>query len=226
MAANLPVVEPDVKRRSGQHHGDLRNALLAAAVELVSEAGPRGFTMAEAARRAQVSVAAPYKHFADRSALLAALAVRGYRQQQQLFRAAVGGAATAQEQLVAVAVAYLDFAVQHRPLFDVMFGAGLDKSAHPDLAAAGAEVLAELMPACTALEPAAPEELLAAVAGLAHGHAVFLLEGALGIPELVLPQVRKRLARYVSRLLEATRADEQLAGQAPGRATPGCSARS
>ncbi len=204
MHANLVVVEPDVKRRSGQHHGDLRNALLAAAVELVGEAGPRGFTMAEAARRAEVSVAAPYKHFPDRDALLAALAAQGYRQQREQFHAAVSRAKTAQEQLVAAAVAYLDFAVQHRPLFEVMFGAGLDKAAHPDLAAAGGEVLAELLPACTELEPAAPEQLLVAVAALAHGHAVYLLDGALGPAEQVLPQVRQRMSSYVVRLLTAT----------------------
>ena len=200
MRANLLPVPAPVKRRPGQHHGDLRNALLAAAVELVSEAGPRGFTMAEAARRAGVSVAAPYKHFADRDALMAALAAQGYRQQRALFRTAVASSPDAGEQLVAVALAYLDFAVRQRPLFSVMFGAGLAKAAHPDLAAAGAEVLAEVGPTCAALDPARPEELLVAVAALAHGHAVFLLDGALGPVEEALPLVRERLARYVARL--------------------------
>ncbi len=214
MDANLSDVDPSVKRRPGQHHGDLRNVLLVAAAGLVREAGPRGFTMAEAARRAGVSVAAPYKHFRDRDSLLAALAEQGYRRQGVLFEAAMRSAPGAREQLVAVAVAYLDFAVQSQPLFEVMFGAGLDKSAHPDLAAAGAQVLAGLMPACEALEPDSPDELLVAVAALAHGHAVFLLEGALGRTDDVLPAVRQRLATYVAALLDArTRAPRRTSGR-------------
>ena len=218
MHANLRVVEPVVKRRSGQHHGDLRNVLLSAAAELVSEAGPRGFTMAEAARRAGVSVAAPYKHFPDRDSLLASLAVEGYRRQGQMFGAAMQDAPGPREQLAAVAVAYLDFAVQHRPLFEVMFGAGLDKTAHPELAAAGALVLAELRPACEALDPGSPDELLVAVAALAHGHAVFLLEGALGRPEDALPAVRRRVRQYVKRLLGERQAAQ---GESPSRSPTG-----
>lgn len=66
-------------------------------------------------------------------------------------------------------MAYLDFAVQERPLFQVVFGAGLDKSAHPPLAEASAAVLAVLLPPAAAVRPTAPEELLVTVAALAHG---------------------------------------------------------
>ena len=69
---NLSAVSSPVKPRPvGHHHGDLRNALLRATLELVGERGPHGFTLAETSRRAGVSVAAPYKHFADRESLLA-----------------------------------------------------------------------------------------------------------------------------------------------------------
>jgi AcrR family transcriptional regulator len=85
-------VTPPVKRLPGQHHGDLRNALLVAALELVAEHGPRGFSVAEAARRAGVSSAAPYKHFTDRDALLAALAVQGYAEQERRFTAVLADA--------------------------------------------------------------------------------------------------------------------------------------
>jgi AcrR family transcriptional regulator len=128
-------VAAPVKRRPGQHHGDLRNALLSAALELVAERGPRGFSVAEAARRAGVSSAAPYKHFTDRDALLAALAVRGYAEQHRRFTRALAGAGPCPaDRLVAVARAYVSFAAQERPLFDVVFGAGLDKAEHEDVA--------------------------------------------------------------------------------------------
>jgi len=197
---NLIDVTPPVKRRPGQHHGDLRNALLTAALELVAEGGPRGLTVAEAARRAGVSVTAPYKHFADRDALLAALGVLGYEEQARRFGAAVASAEDPREQLVATAVAYLDFAVEHRALFGVLFGAGLDKGAHPPLAAAGAAVLDVLLAPAAAVRPDAPEELLVTVAALAHGSSVFLLDGALGPPQEVLPDVRRRVADGARRL--------------------------
>ena len=187
-------MSPDVKRRTGQHHGDLRNALLAAALELVAESGPRGLSMAEAARRAGVSVAAPYKHFADRDAVLAVLAERGYREQHRWFQAALETASDPVDQLTAVAVAYVEFAVRERPLFEVVFGSGLVKADHPELAAAGAAVLELLLPPCAEIRPADPEGILVAVAALAHGYASLLLDGMLGAVDDVLPDLRGRVA--------------------------------
>src|SRR3954466_15779148 len=64
--------------RRGYHHGNLREALIRAALSLIAEKGPAGFTFAEAARSAGVSPAAPYRHFRDREALLADVALRGF----------------------------------------------------------------------------------------------------------------------------------------------------
>src|ERR1700760_3490751 len=64
--------------RRGYHHGNLREALIDAAVELIATKGPAGFTIAEAARLAGVSPAAPYRHFRDADALLAEVALRGF----------------------------------------------------------------------------------------------------------------------------------------------------
>jgi AcrR family transcriptional regulator len=195
---------PSVKRRSGQHHGDLRPALLAAALDLVAERGPRGFTVAEAARRAGVSSAAPYKHFADREALLAALAVTGYAEQERRFADALAHAGTdAVERLAVVARAYVSFAREQRALFDVVFGSGLDKAAHPDLAAAGGRVLGLLLPETRQLtaDDAEAQELLLSVAALAHGHAVFLLEGGFGPVEAATPGALALVDRSVRALI-------------------------
>ena len=203
-AANLADMTRPVKRLPGQHHGDLRNALLDAALELVAENGPRGFSVAEAARRAGVSSAAPYKHFADRDALLAALAVQGYAEQERRFAAALAAAPSdAADRLVAVARAYVSFAAQERPLFEVVFGAGLDKAEHLDVAQGSARVLDLLLPetARVAGDDEEARELLLTVAALAHGHAVFLLERAFGPVEQALPQTLARVEAAVRALL-------------------------
>src|SRR5262245_64624981 len=64
--------------RRGYHHGNLREALIGAALDLISQKGPAGFTFAEAARQAGVSPAAPYRHFRDRDALIADVAHQGF----------------------------------------------------------------------------------------------------------------------------------------------------
>lgn len=169
-----------VKRRlSGQHHGDLRNALEQAALALVAERGPHGFTLAEACRRAGVSVSAPYKHFADRDALLASLATRSYRDQYARFSQVIGALEDAEAQLAAFAVAYVRFATEERALFDIAFGAGLDKAEHPELTAAGTALHDLLMPVARRVVPsdAAAFDLIVSVAAAAHGLAIYLQQG-------------------------------------------------
>src|SRR5438309_10011162 len=76
----------------GYHHGNLKEALMRAALELIAEKGPAGFTFAEAARSAGVSPAAPYRHFRDRDELLASVALQGFGQfEAALTRAWDGG---------------------------------------------------------------------------------------------------------------------------------------
>src|ERR1043165_7255882 len=77
-----PRTNPDDERarRVEDQHGDIKRALTDAALQLVQEKGPRGFTLREVARRAGVSAAAPYRHFADKSQLLAAVATQGFGQ--------------------------------------------------------------------------------------------------------------------------------------------------
>jgi AcrR family transcriptional regulator len=167
------------RRAPGQHHGDLRHALEEAALQLVAERGPRGFSLAEVTRRAGVSVAAPYKHFADRDALLAALAERGYTEQHRRFGAAMAAAADPAGQLAAFAAEYVRFAVEQRALFEITFRSGLGKDRYPALSAAGDRVLGVLRGPAAQLRGsgAAGLDLIYAVAASAHGFAMFLLEG-------------------------------------------------
>jgi len=201
---NLTSVTSPVKRRlTGQHHGDLRNVLEHAALELVAEKGPHGFSLNEASRRAGVSVAAPYKHFADREALLASLAVAGYREQRARFAAAVAAADDAEDRLAVFAAAYVRFAVDEPALFDVTFYAGLDKARHPELATAGDAVLAVVLPAAReiATDEQAAFDLLLRVAAAAHGLAVFLRQGLFGISGDALDETADRAARTARAIL-------------------------
>jgi AcrR family transcriptional regulator len=191
-------MSPPVKRRpTGHHHGDLRNALLQAALELVAERGPHGFTLAEASRRAGVSVAAPYKHFADRETLLAELATRGYREQRDRFDMAVSGSADPVEQLASFASAYVRFAAEEPALFDITFNAGLDKSRFAELASTGDEVADLLLPIARRLAPNEEEafDLLLRVAGAAHGLAAFLRQDLFGLGSGALTDTAEKAAR-------------------------------
>ena len=206
-AVNLTPVDTNGKRPSGRHHGDLPRVLESAAMELVGEKGLAGFTLAEVSRRAGVSVAAPYKHFADRDALLATLVLRSYEEQRKRYRAAMARAADPTEKLAAFASAYVRFAVDERPLFELTFAAGLDKRTRPELAEAGAALLGLLEAPAKAIsgDDQRAHLLVLAVAACAHGHAVFVLEGVLDDHRNPVRQARQQAAS-AARVLAAAHA--------------------
>src|SRR5262249_16264245 len=120
------------------HHGDLRQALVRSALEILSEAGVAGLSLRAAARRGQVAAMAPYGHFADKEALLAAVAEYGFRELAARLTAATGAAADPRAGLGALGVAYVLFAREQPSLFKLMFGPMIEqKSGHPDLDEAG-----------------------------------------------------------------------------------------
>src|ERR1700742_3336599 len=99
------------RREGGYHHGNLKEALIDAALDLIAQKGTAGFTFAEAARSAGVSPAAPYRHFRDRDELLASVALRGFEQfDAALARAWNGGKPEVFQAFERVGKAYLDFA--------------------------------------------------------------------------------------------------------------------
>jgi AcrR family transcriptional regulator len=190
-------------RRGRYHHGDLRKALIDTAIELIDERGVRGFSVAEASRRLGVAVSAPYAHFADREELLAAVAVHAYevfvaelRPQLTRFRAPA-------RRLAAIARAYVRFAGTHRPLFDVIFGAGIDKVRHPEVKDAERPVTDAVLDCVQALAggDAASEELSGAVEAAAHGHALLLLDGDFGHGEQAVELAAERAARVTLALV-------------------------
>jgi len=169
-------------KRGRYHHGDLRQALIETAIEMLGERGAEAFSMAEASRRLGVAASAPYRHFADRDALLAAVALRAADLlAEQLDRHAASG--TPAERLAAAARAYVHFADDQRPLFQALAGSGLSKDSRPEIAAAaqaiGTTFLAPSAELTGGSQPAAAR-LASAVVATAHGHAMLMLDGTFG----------------------------------------------
>jgi len=145
--------------RRGYHHGNLREALIAAALELISKKGPAGFTCADAARAAGVSPAAPYRHFRDRDALMADVARRGFDGfADALSRAWNDGRPTPRAAFERLGRAYLEFAAKEPALFSAMFESGLPIGDYPEVSAAGERAFAVLRQACEALAATLPKE--------------------------------------------------------------------
>jgi AcrR family transcriptional regulator len=135
--------------RRGYHHGNLREALVNAALDLIASKGPAGFTFAEAARQAGVSAAAPYRHFRDRDALMADVAKRGFeRFEARLAAAWDEGRPTPLAGLERMGHAYLGFAREEPAYFSAMFEAGVPLNEHRELQEAGDRAFAVLRKAC------------------------------------------------------------------------------
>jgi len=124
-------------KKRGYHHGDLRRALLSAAAELVSEAGPEGFSVRELARRTGVSAAAPYRHFKDAEAILLGVALEAearFFEEIERHLEALSEDRSAMEQLRAYGQALVRFASDHPTFFRLMGHPRLQelRGRHPD----------------------------------------------------------------------------------------------
>jgi AcrR family transcriptional regulator len=166
----------------GYHHGNLREALIRAALELIARKGTAGFTFAEAARFAGVSPAAPYRHFRDRDELMASVALRGFEQfEAALARAWDGGRPDAFAALDRLGKAYLQFARGEPAFYSAMFEAGVPVGANPALREAGERAFAVLRGAadaiCAAMPAGRPPALMVALHIWATTHGVASLFG-------------------------------------------------
>lgn len=154
----------------GYHHGDLRRALLAAAVDEINANGPAALSLRELARRTGVSHAAPKHHFGDKAGLLTALAAEGFRLLHRELAAAGGD-------LLEVGVAYVRFAVEHPAHFQVMFQPTLYRAGDPDIVEARSLTRRDLQAGLRALpanQGARPHAGIAAWS-IVHGFATLWL---------------------------------------------------
>jgi AcrR family transcriptional regulator len=132
-------------RRKPYHHGNLREVLLQAAIRLIARRGPGGFTLREVARRAGVSHNAPYRHFRDKDALIAAVAAQGFRELNRGMVDAAASQTTALDRLKRSGWAYVSFALRRPEHFAVMFDAQVSKTKYPECAEAGEQAFGTLL---------------------------------------------------------------------------------
>jgi AcrR family transcriptional regulator len=145
---------PRRRIRRTYHHGDLRQALIAAATELLATRGPHGVTLREAARRAGVSQAAPYRHFASKEALLATVAEESFAALARALAAGRdAGGGDAARRLRQLAGAYLRFAAEQPSTYRLMWSPVPSGSEFPGLRARAGEAGAVLFEVVRALHP-------------------------------------------------------------------------
>lgn len=163
--------------RPTYHHGNLRQALIAAARALLDEGGPDAVGLREAARRVGVSPTATYRHFRDKEALLAAVATEGFRE----FGAALAAAARSASPLPAMGAAYVDFALARPGMFGLMFSPLIGRRAdYPDLQAAADAAFATLRGGVGSQVEAGGFDMQAISAwSFVHGFARLVLDGVL-----------------------------------------------
>jgi AcrR family transcriptional regulator len=176
------------------HHGDLKRVLVETALGMLRNGEGWQFTLREVARRAGVSHAAPYKHFADKAALLAELAAQGYRQLREELVAAQGKKGkSARSEILAVAKAYVSFGVANPSLYRLMFSSEVDKNGHDELRGASFATFEVVLDILTrgqragALKAASPQGQAAACWALVHGLTILELDRQL-LPEKVGPK--------------------------------------
>lgn len=183
-----------VAAKPSYHHGDLRSALVEAGLAILAEGGDfAALTLRETARRAGVSAMAPYRHFADKDSLLAAIAAIGFERLAKAQRAADIAPSPAAA-MKAQGVAYIAFALDNPALFRLMFGAAQPSMGHDALATAAKSSFDLLVARVASLEPAAGDgsggkDRVLAHWSLVHGLAMLAVDGQLdkfGAPPLEL----------------------------------------
>jgi AcrR family transcriptional regulator len=184
------------------HHGDLRAALVGAAETLLTRLGPAELSLRGVAREAGVSAMAPYRHFADKDALLAAVAGDGFRQFEARLSQATSAASDAKAGLIAQGVAYVRFAYDQPALFRLMFGPLITKAvALEHLDRDSAPALDALRGAVAAAYPEADgqrrDDLVLTCWSLVHGLAGLIVDGRLPASA----EVAEAMAARVLRLL-------------------------
>jgi len=157
------------------HHGDLRRALVAGGLVLLEEDGASALGLREIARLVGVSAAAPYRHFADRKALLEAVAAEGFRDFSAAMARDAEGVAES-EQLAAMAFGYVRFARERPALFRLMFSSDLHPFRDPELQTQAEAAYATIAVAAAREDKSAPGEVAVMCWSFVHGLAMLLLE--------------------------------------------------
>jgi AcrR family transcriptional regulator len=210
ISSPLPTKRPKRQapgEKQPYHHGDLRAALMKAALLLIDRHGVKGFSLKDAAALAGVSTAAPYRHFADKAALLYALQGEGFALFNASLAEAYARGSDPGSKIVELGVAYVLFALHHPAHFRVMFGlaGGPESGLEPDRSRADGFLL--LVTAVVAHlpeeRPEVQNDLVIAAWSLVHGFAWLQIEGAFA-GTLEMGDVEEQLRRTLTLTLIKT----------------------
>lgn len=174
--------------KAAYHHGNLRQALLSHAFDVIAEHGTSKLTLRELARRAGVSHTAPYRHFANKTELLGSVAAEAFRHFRSFLEQHMAEHTDALERLEALCLGYVEFAVQHPDRFSLMFDPELpNKSIHEELQKTSMDSFQLLINAVKTcqndgiLRDAHPEDFALTAWSMSHGLAVLYSEGQLRV---------------------------------------------
>ena len=167
------------------HHGDLKNALIKAGVEILAKEGVGGLSLRKVAQRAGVSYSAPYAHFPDKQSLIAAISTEGFNQLYAELEAAISShSKNPKKQLIDGAKTYVRFAEENTDTFKIMFSGVLEKEkdypSFVEISSKTFKLVVEVIQACqnAGILPTAPADLMAvSVWGQVHGIVSLALEG-------------------------------------------------
>lgn len=169
------------------HHGDLRAELISITTEMIAEEGVDSVSMRKLSQRIGVSRTAAYRHFTDKSALLAAVAEQGFKQLTEGARSIrLQNDRDVIERLQEMCIGYIWFAAENPALYRLMFGQKIvDWKAYPGLVAAGSEAMGEviaIIQLCQQqhrIKPGSPGDLAHVLFALLHGQSMLLIDGRL-----------------------------------------------
>ena len=200
-------------KKKTYHHGDLKNALIKAGVDILAKDGVSGLSMRKVASKAGVSHAAPYAHFANKQALIAAISTEGFRQLFERVSAVAEGYKTKpSRQLVEVGWAYVQFALDDRDRFKVMFSGVLEKEKeYPEFVAESQrnfQLVKKVVEAnqASGVLRSGPSDLVALSAwGIIHGFIMLLLEGQISHTVLEQKSLRELVEFQLEQIMVKSR---------------------
>jgi AcrR family transcriptional regulator len=197
--------------RSSYHHGSLRDSLVETCVGIIENDGIGAVSLRRVAREAGVSPAAPYHHFADRSGLLAAIAIRGAELLERELRSSIADAPTAIRALVQAVQAYVSFARSHPGYVHVMLRPELfEPGKHPEALQAGGgsiQLLTDIVERCQregSAPPGDPAPMVGMIWALAVGIVTLWLDGPLEQRCVSLGTTPEELTARIAALIEST----------------------
>lgn len=195
--------------RKTYHHGDLKNALIQAGVEILSKDGIEALSLRKVAQRAGVSHNAPYSHFPDKQSLIAAISTEGFKQlYDELDAVITSHMHDPKQQLQEGAWTYVQFAMNHADTFKIMFSGVLEKEkdypAFVEISQKTFQRVVDVTRACQQagiLQASSPEMMAVAVWGQVHGIVSLLLEGQISHTVLEKTDLRQLVLFSIGQML-------------------------